>query len=726
MHEDDNSKRFAMPESTTLTAEQKQELGKKALDDLAAMRRDRSDWLTRQEYYLHQWDDFVSPNRTGPWNDSSNFHIPFIMEQCRGFHARFMALLFDFKPYFHVRVNEQSDVPKKEFVQTLMQWALENRCNRNEGIQPQVDLWLWNCVTKGRGVGRLTWEEMRETYPDIQQEVDPETGEVVREEEVMKEGDIVYAGPRFENIDMLHFYIPAGSTVETADPLIARLFWSKDHMRRLSQTDRFYTTAIQDVIEKYPASERQTNSEEAGVEMAEDNLEGIDSVDSDLKREMYQVLECWTYYDVNGDGIDEKIVLWVHEDSGTVLGWNYAYKITKDGRPPYFTIDFIPRKNIPLGLVEMLRSINDEIDAIHNMRMDCGTMQNVPWGTIRESKALKSDDVQISPGYFLPVQEHDDIQIKSVPANQNFFVREEEMIIRHGELLGMSSLGFGQTPNKVGSLGTASGTSMMLGEMNRILNVHLLRIQQGWKLVLRHMYELLRDRLPLDTAFRITGEDGRDVFGRLENRNLFAANVDFDFSANAASMNRELEKQMNLIWLQTASNPLMVQLGLSTPRTIKAAMEDVAKSLGKKGIDNYVESPELAPRPQTLEEEVNFILQGIKPVIVLNDDHAAKVNGLVMHRDSPMLSEAGVQDPNALNMIIAGFNAAIQEHQQFAEAIQAQAAASNISGLEIAPTAMNREAGSTTTADSPAGEGAPLGGGAGALNPGITGDTPVE
>jgi hypothetical protein len=114
------------------------------------------------------------------------------------------------------------------------------------------------------------------------------------------------------------------------------------------------------------------------------------------------------------------------------------------------------------------------------------------------------------------------------------------------------------------------------------------------------------------------------------------------------------------------------------------------------------------------------------PPMSINDNHAKKIQGLLVFRDSPEMQFYSKNHPDQFQQIRALFDRLIGAHQEMAAAINAQGANGNITGLQVAPTMMNRMAGGTTTAESPEGQPAPLGGGANAFSPGITGGTPTE
>lgn len=729
MNNEYKNKRIELPSKVKLSKEEKERFALDILEDVKNFANDRAEWLARWEEFLDQWNNFVEPIRKGPFNSSSNVHVPFTMQQVLAHHARMMDVIFGVYPSFYIIPTDPADDAKKPKLEVLMQWEIDRHCNRNEGIQTEVDKWIWDITTMGRGVMKGGWDEEHEKYIDVEcklvqvQNPDGSTSLVPDPNqemiEIEKEEEI-YSGSKFKAIDPLDFYMPAGFNVTESPKLAERIYLTEDDLKRMKEKKQFFADSIDDVLKTQGNKYRFGQHERSSAQIRDEN-EGVKYAEADINQPMYHVIEWYGRRDVNGDGYSEKVVAWVEEGSKRLLGWNFLNRVSKAGRPPYHVVDFIPRKDWPMGLVELLYSVNLEMDSMHNIRIDSGIIANMPWGTVKESKTVKADNIQIKPGYFMAVNEHDDIRVLSTQSTMPFFVQEEQMLIRHGERLHIPDAGQGQVPSQIGPLGTATGTVSLLGEMNKRLSVYVTRLRKGWGGVLKHMYQLLKENLPLGTMWRVTGEDGRDIFAKLESREEFASSIDFDFIANTATLNKEMDKQNALVWFQTAMNPLLLQLGLTNPATIKNALKDVARALHKQGLANYIADANTNPIVQSLEEEISFILAGIRPVIAMNDDHQAKIQGLLIHKDSEELRQFFAADPLKLQQIIFGFDQAIQLHTQMLEAMQAQAQMTNLSGQQEQPTMSNRVAGGSLNTESPEGQGAPLGGGPLAGSPGITG-----
>ena len=59
---------------------------------------DRTEWNMRREEFYCGWDDYLTPIRKGPWDGSSNVHLPITEVQCNLMHARVMQAFFFMAP----------------------------------------------------------------------------------------------------------------------------------------------------------------------------------------------------------------------------------------------------------------------------------------------------------------------------------------------------------------------------------------------------------------------------------------------------------------------------------------------------------------------------------------------------------------------------------------------------------------------------------------------------
>lgn len=108
--------------------------------------------------------------------------------------------------------------------------------------------------------------------------------------------------------------------------------------------------------------------------------------------EIIDITEAYFYWDVNGDGVYEDIIFSIHIESGTVLKQSYNELGIRPFEPvPFFTEAFSIEGT---GVGQACDAMQDEVDAIHNMRNDNMKVANMrmlvtkPGGFLKEKEQL--------------------------------------------------------------------------------------------------------------------------------------------------------------------------------------------------------------------------------------------------------------------------------------------------------------------------------------------------
>jgi len=68
-------------------------------------------------------------------------------------------------------------------------------------------------------------------------------------------------------------------------------------------------------------------------------------------------------------------------------------------------------KTIPVNELE------NEMNSIHNQRLDAGTMSIIPMGVYRAGSGLTPEEIQVRPGLWIPVDDINDIKYLVMPNN---------------------------------------------------------------------------------------------------------------------------------------------------------------------------------------------------------------------------------------------------------------------------------------------------------------------
>lgn len=678
-----------------------QKVAAQVLEDFTKIMADRVTWQNRRKQWATHWDDFVTKHTKPAFKGGSTFHIPLTFAQMKAIKAKLLRGLFQLNPPFHVRPVEKADVDRVDTVRLLMDYVLKNYINNYKGIFPEAANWLQDMIIEGFSIAKVRWERIVRKYKDVEEveiidsvplpDINGQSVFVpkIRKElqEVEKE-EVVFDGPIFETIPLDDFFMPKnGTDLDDTDQVIHRLWMSSSDLRQKADMGFFKKTIVKEILDKEndEGTLRRGTMQDRPLEATKDHLEGLKSLNAMANRPKHEILEWYGRYDVNNDGIDEEVVFWVHKDRGKLLRWTYLDRIFKSGRRPFFKVDFMPKsRNLySLGLVEMMYPLNVEIDAMHNMRVDCGKFL-IPWGVFRGASGIKPDEIKIQPGVLFPVDDvQRDIRLMEMPnAGILFAAREEEALLRHAErLVSISDLQFGRVSEVQSSTRTAFGVATLKEEANIQIDMLLRQVYYAWGQVLKAIFQLLQSNLPLGFVLRVTGDLGQNIFHTIQSREEIRGSYDFEISANSSQLNREVSRQNLLQAFQLGMNPLLLQLGITSPKNIFNMLVALYKAYDITEIEKYATSPESAPQPINPLDAIGMIAQGIMPPVLLLDNHVLAIETAQRYLQEPNFQAVAAQNPAVLSIM----QAYIQAHQQMQTIIEAQAQMQNVTGLQISP-----------------------------------------
>jgi hypothetical protein len=251
----------------------------------------------------------------------------------------------------------------------------------------------------------------------------------------------------------------------------------------------------------------------------------------------------------------------------------------------------------------------------------------------------------------------------------------------------------GVPPSPAEMTRTSGGVSALLNEGNAQLDVTLKRMQGQLSLLYGDLHQMLADRLPKDFEHTIVGEDGRPsttpegdtAWQSFTNtREEIKGRVHFQIMANSRAANKDMALERAIRRQQMLLNPINLQAGIIQKNNIYELQADILEKDDELDIDRFITKPVDVDPPQTLTQEVDSIQQGIRPKIVMHDDHESKIQGLQAYRNSTVFIDAikiGRVSPDAM----AWIELAIKEHQQLAAAIAAQQQVGNVQGNAVNP-----------------------------------------
>lgn len=668
--------------------------GQMVVKDWHLANSQRQEWLDKQETYLNDWDEFVESSSDGPFAGASTLHLPMVFTIVKSMHARFLQALLGIDPYFSIKARTEAYVERVQLISDLMQYTLKDWLNYYCGIEEIADRWLWDWVTTGCGILKAGWNTEFESYIDVMNvpfqtiEHSPNDDGTTTprkvtkyKEEEQKVNRMVYTGPTTNDIRPEDLAIIGGK----GDPQIAPKVIHRDWL----DASKLWTLADQnifedDIVRKVIAGGNTLVSGALATDLKQMRSEhsGMTLLDTPAEPDKYEILEAHYKMDVDGNGVNSNVVMWVHSKTGELLRATYLRRMNKSGKRPFFKIDFYRRadQTYGMGLVEILHPLAVEMDAMHNMRIDFGTLSVMPIGFYRPTSSLEPTKIKLEPGMLIPVDNPaTDIVFPNMGNRTSFGFQEEQSLqVLVERLTGISDINLGVMSGSQGAARTATGARALLGESNANLDVHLKRLQLGWKQYLKYLLNLLQTRIPSGFAFRVTGDAGNDYWAQVKNAQDIEGDYDFEVSANSANSNSSIQQEVNNQIVQIVSNPLNIQLGIVTPSNVYEALKSQMKGMQVKDFGKFITKPQGYSINLSPEEEANRILRGILVQVSPEQDHA----GFIAYWQEIYNSDELLGQFNEQQTIQLAAQA--KAHEKMQMALEAQAAqAANVQQMQM-------------------------------------------
>src|SRR3990167_9527081 len=174
-----------------LTEEQEAKLNHWLDEKKRSMEEDRQQFLSRHQKYLFNWDDFVTYNRKGPWENASNLHMPLTSIMVKTYHSR-LYNIFTQEDTTQLIPREPLDIDHTMMLKKLRNWYMWDYLNRFRGIRGFAREVFYDTVTVGFGIGLKTWDVKQRKVVEIDdnelyremRDMQPQIAELGRSEDI--------------------------------------------------------------------------------------------------------------------------------------------------------------------------------------------------------------------------------------------------------------------------------------------------------------------------------------------------------------------------------------------------------------------------------------------------------------------------------------------------------------------------------------------------------------
>ena len=371
-----SSKKFLAPENgeEVNSEEFLKQLGQVVYNDFEHDEQSRQLWEQRMARILELFAGYMPP-KTKPWVGCSNVNLPFITVACMQFHARATEAIMPPRNIANVKEVGNEDTPRAKRVAKYLNYQLLHRMTE---FEEDMDKHLIQLCAFGSAFKKTFYDPI---------EARPKSIYVSATDMVVN-----YHSRRDEGTRKTHV-----------------LHYTRNEIRQRAKMGVYINDAW-----KLPHGDSESPlwSE---LEEATRRIEGQENSNqySDYTR---VILEQYRNVDIDGDGIEEPVVVTIDHATRKVLRITSRLATTVTGQA--IEVDYIthyrffpsPIGYYGLGFGQLLYGLNEAGNTILNEVIDSGSLANIVGGWIKKSSGVKRGDLTFQMGEFKEL----DIMVDSI------------------------------------------------------------------------------------------------------------------------------------------------------------------------------------------------------------------------------------------------------------------------------------------------------------------------
>jgi hypothetical protein len=324
----------------------------------------------------------------------------------------------------------------------------------------------------------------------------------------IKTRNVAKCAPRMVAVDPRDVIVPPYTDcIEDAARIAHRMYFTEHEVRQRGADGVWNQEAVDEMLEAGPTNRISAYEYQSGYNsITKDLREGILQAQ---EQQLYEVWEHYCYYDHDGDGLDEKVVITLAPHSKSILKarelpykhnqWpfvGFPFELNETG--------FFSHRGVP----ERTRDFQMEITALHRGKLNRLMQETAQTWKVRAGSHLTAGVLRSAPGQMIPVQRMDDIQELQISSKSMNF-QEEENVLRSWVEQYMSSTDFALNAPTSASQDsrTAREISALQTTKEAQMGIRLGVFIDGLKRVYGQMWDLWQQFGDRNLIFRTSGGD---------------------------------------------------------------------------------------------------------------------------------------------------------------------------------------------------------------------------
>lgn len=521
---------------------------------------------------FHRMYHGILPEKNTPWPGASNLHIPITQIVVDTITSIIANSILGNSPIVTVRPYPELGVDTEEAARKLE--CFLNYATREEirGFRQVFTQWVRQAVLYGTAILKVVWStetrniKVRDFLEGGKKLITVKT----------------YDAPRLCVVDLENFIIPSFARDIQDAPFVAERIFVPLQVLKQREKEGFYSGIDELVTMMYqpPEVERQ-GADELGVRYPQ-LIEGVD------------IYDYWGGYDLDGDGYEEEYHIVMAADQPKIL--RIEEPPYYHGKRPYVRYNFLrePNQFYGIGVGQMIQHLQEEINAIHNQRMDNVNLIINKVFKYRPNEYFEDpDDIIFAPGSKIPVNEMDDI-MPLVTGDVPVSSYNEEQIVRDyiERLTGVTDFSLGRIPSTARRTPATLGVAV-IAEGNKKLQERLILLQESLEEVLDMVQWLYYQFIPQEKVFKAPGASVLMTITPEDLRHQYR----FDITGADVTTSKEIRFQQSLqMYALLSNNPIVA----SNPKALAYLTKQLLLSSNLPNIEEVLNDKDFQ---QMLEQQ---------------------------------------------------------------------------------------------------------------------------
>jgi hypothetical protein len=421
----------------------------------------------------------------------------------------------------------------------------------------------------------------------------------VKKHKKTKTAKILSQGPRIRAVALEDVKVPGGSRLpmDELDFFGISFYYTENQLSTLAKENNWDISNFQPLGGQNWVRQRR--------EALAKDIEGVE-----YKGKIYEVINCYAYYDIDGDGLPEDLLI-IYNHTGRAIG---AYSFNPMDRRPVTKMVYQRRAHMfyGLGVLEMMGPYEEELTNVHNFSILNMLLAN---SRVWAGDGSVPDNLKIWPGKVINgLQDKDSLRPLQMADVYNSIWQEQMIIIQlANKRVGINEgISPDQVPNRTPGITTMSFLQQVNKRFSPAFDSMRFAISGAlMQCLYRYQENLLAgNHAAAEAIFAVLGYgDGSLVINLLQNES-FDEMVDVELTASSASVNREADRQnammLTNILVQYYQRTLELMMLASNPQTPPEVREIATRisSAASEIIDRTIRTFDQVRDPRTFVVEI--------------------------------------------------------------------------------------------------------------------------